>query len=401
MVIAALDEVAYLLNLRGSDIAYNPVFYGYVVLLSPTPSMEEDGEKKKGRMTTAILYVNSAQIQGDKKLQEHLKKSGVTIRNIDMLGNDLKEFPKKRASLDPGKCSVWLQNMIRGGNENEDAKSNKTMIEHESSPVAYMKAVKNETEIKGIIEAHEQDAASLTRFLFWIEQQAKDLFANSNSDGDEKNHEEKDAKTIEDHNNEGRAAASSSNKTTVSSAAREKRIDTFDEYFLAKTVEKFRADGSSEFVGPSFATISSFKANGAIIHYKPEKETAAKVTNKGLYLLDSGGQYKCGGTTDVTRTVHLGTPTELERRCFTRVLQGHIALASVEFPEGTPGPKLDVLARHALWKDGLDYRHGTGHGVGSYLNVHEGPHGISASSRNKGIETTGLVPGMLVTNEPG
>jgi len=125
-----------------------------------------------------------------------------------------------------------------------------------------MKAVKNETEIKGIIEAHEQDAASLTRFLFWIEQQAKDLFANSNSDGDEKNHEEKDAKTIEDHNNEGRAAASSSNKTTVSSAAREKRIDTFDEYFLAKTVEKFRADGSSEFVGPSFATISSFKANG-------------------------------------------------------------------------------------------------------------------------------------------
>mmetsp|Transcript_44616 Transcript_44616/g.74437 ORF Transcript_44616/g.74437 Transcript_44616/m.74437 type:complete len:152 (+) Transcript_44616:768-1223(+) len=108
MVIAALDEVAYLLNLRGSDIAYNPVFYGYVVLLSPTPSMEEDGEKKKGRMTTAILYVNSAQIQGDKKLQEHLKKSGVTIRNIDMLGNDLKEFPKKRASLDPGILNVIL-----------------------------------------------------------------------------------------------------------------------------------------------------------------------------------------------------------------------------------------------------------------------------------------------------
>lgn len=151
------------------------------------------------------------------------------------------------------------------------------------------------------------------------------------------------------------------------------------------------------FVGLSFDTISSTGPNGAIIHYKPEKPNAARINPDLVYLCDSGGQY-IDGTTDVTRTLHFKTPSAHEKRCFTRVLQGHISIDSAVFPDGTSGYLLDILARRALWSDGLDFRHGTGHGVGAFLNVHEGPHGCGTRIAYNDIP---LVPGMTLTNEPG
>jgi Xaa-Pro aminopeptidase len=155
--------------------------------------------------------------------------------------------------------------------------------------------------------------------------------------------------------------------------------DKLDEVEGADRLEEFRA-AQEHFVGLSFATISSTGSNGAIIHYKPEKETCKVIDPAQIYLVDSGGQYR-DGTTDVTRTFHFTTPTDYEKRCFTRVLQGHIAVDIAVFPNGTTGYLLDPYARQALWKDGLNFLHGTGHGVGSFLNVHEGPHGIVSMLR--------------------
>eukprot|EP01090_Pellita_catalonica_P017920 TRINITY_DN5573_c0_g1_i1.p1 TRINITY_DN5573_c0_g1~~TRINITY_DN5573_c0_g1_i1.p1 ORF type:complete len:307 (+),score=58.46 TRINITY_DN5573_c0_g1_i1:38-922(+) len=168
------------------------------------------------------------------------------------------------------------------------------------------------------------------------------------------------------------------------------------EVTVADKLEEFRSK-VDDYVSLSFETISGAGSNGAIIHYSPDKSDCAAVTKDSMFLCDSGGQY-LDGTTDVTRTVHFGTPTAHQKRCFTRVLQGHIALGNAVFPEGTEGYKLDPLARMYLWEDGLDYRHGTGHGVGSFLNVHEGPHGISSGPRPGRIP---LMPGMTITNEPG
>jgi len=163
---------------------------------------------------------------------------------------------------------------------------------------------------------------------------------------------------------------------------------------ISDKLEEFRSK-QKDFVSLSFDTIAGSGPNGAIIHYHPTHENCAKINKDAVFLLDSGGQYK-DGTTDVTRTMHFGTPTKHEKRCFTRVLQGHIGLATAVFPKGTTGSKLDVLARLPLWSDGLDYQHGTGHGVGAFLNVHEGPQGISSREN-----TTAFQPGMTITNEPG
>jgi len=167
---------------------------------------------------------------------------------------------------------------------------------------------------------------------------------------------------------------------------------------VADRLEAFRIEMSpGEFVGLSFDTISSAGPNGAIIHYKPEPSTCAAVTADQMLLFDSGAQY-VDGTTDITRTVHFGAPTAHEVKCFTRVLQGHIDVASSVFPVGTSGYQLDLLARHWLWRDGLDFNHGTGHGVGAHLNVHEGPHGISKHVRSDAVK---FEPGMTITDEPG
>lgn len=211
-----------------------------------------------------------------------------------------------------------------------------------ASPIALAKAIKNAVELDGARRCHVRDAAALCSFLCWLEAQSAALP---------------------------------------------------DEVGAADWLEQARRR-QQHFVSLSFDTIAGSGPNGAVIHYKAERATARRLT-RDMFLVDSGAQYY-DGTTDVTRTVHLGAPSAHERRCYTRVLQGHIDLALARFPHGVTGGALDILARAPLYQDGLDYRHGTGHGVGSFLNVHEGPHGISF---RPGSRVQALLPGMLVTNE--
>ncbi len=211
-------------------------------------------------------------------------------------------------------------------------------------PCARLKACKNAAELDGARAAHRRDGAALSRFLGWLEE----------------------------------AAAPG----------------TLTEMMAAERLAAFR-EGGAHYCGPSFETISGAGPNGAIVHYRVSEATDRALEPGSLYLVDSGGQY-LDGTTDVTRTVAIGTPSAEHRDRFTRVLKGHIALARARFPKGTTGAQLDALARQFLWQAGLDYDHGTGHGVGSYLNVHEGPQRIS-----KFPSTAGLEPGMIVSNEPG
>lgn len=212
-----------------------------------------------------------------------------------------------------------------------------------TSPITLSKAIKNDAEKRAMQDAHIQDGIAMVRFLHWLDTA---------------------------------------------------RPVTLTEIDAAAQLETFRRDNPL-CVGLSFPTISGYGAHGAIIHYSATPESNALLGTEALYLLDSGGQY-LNGTTDITRTLHLGTPTSEEKRYYTRVLQGHLALRHVQFPLGTLGEQLDTLARFPLWQEHCDYNHGTGHGVGAFLNVHEGPQGIS--KRSSGIP---LMPGMIVSNEPG
>ncbi|KAL5986600.1 Aminopeptidase P2 [Asimina triloba] len=214
------------------------------------------------------------------------------------------------------------------------------------SPITMAKAVKNHAEIEGMKHSHFRDAAALAEFWAWLEEEIR------------------------------------------------KNVP-LTEVDVANKLFQFRAKQYG-FLDTSFDTISGYGANGAIIHYRPEPESCSVVGDKKLFLLDSGAQY-VDGTTDITRTVHFGEPSLRQKECFTRVLKGHIALDQAVFPENTPGFVLDILARSSLWKIGLDYRHGTGHGVGAGLNVHEGPQSISFRYGNM----TALQKGMIVSNEPG
>lgn len=223
----------------------------------------------------------------------------------------------------------------------------KSNIVEKTSPITLAKSKKNQLELNGIREAHIRDGAALTAFLNWL--------------------------TI-----------------TVKSGTKLSECDVVDK------LEEFRGR-MDKHVGPSFSTISGYGANGAIIHYKPEKDTCATLGTDSLFLLDSGAQY-LDGTTDVTRTLCFGTPNQHMKDCFTLVLKGHIALAKAIFPEGTLGTRLDCLARTPLWAAGLDFNHGTGHGVGAYLNVHEGPQGITFRKKDNEI---GFYEGMTTSNEPG
>ena len=210
------------------------------------------------------------------------------------------------------------------------------------SPVPRMKACKNGVELAGMRAAHERDAVALVRFLHWLEGAVR---------------------------------------------------DGVDEFSAAQRLDALRAEGE-RFQDLSFPTISGFGPNGAVVHYRVSPETALRMDASALYLVDSGAQY-LDGTTDVTRTVHLGEPRAVERSHYTRVLRGHLALRHTRFPRAANGAQLDAIARRPLWEAGLDYGHTTGHGVGCYLNVHERPPGIGPRV------TTGFEPGMIVSNEPG
>ena len=326
LMVCGLDEVAWLLNLRGADVEYNPVFWSYVTI-----TVED-----------ATLYAESSRF--GEGVNAHLESNHVKLRPYETLLSDMRERcwdPNSRIWLDPNVCNYAILECL-------EKASKKISILKKQGPIALMKAAKNSIELEGTRNAHIRDGVALSKFLCWIEDE-------------------------------------------VASKGREPT-----ECEAADVLDALRAK-QELYVSPSFPTISSSGANAAIVHYRPEVNTCAKVTKDRIYLVDSGGQYR-DGTTDVTRTLHFGTPTDWERECFTRVLCGHIALDSAVFPKGTTGQLLDGFARQMLWKAGLDYKHGTGHGVGSFLNVHEGPHLLSFKSK---ALSTALDAGFLTSNEPG
>ncbi|MFN3607645.1 MAG: aminopeptidase P family protein [Hyphomonas sp.] len=281
---------------------------------------------------SAELFIDEEKTDG--ALRRHLGNR-VTLRPLSKLEEGLKSLAGKTVSLDPDVASAWFFDAL----EEAGAK-----ILRQRDPVALPRACKNEAEIKGTTAAHARDGIALTRFLHWLDTEAQS----------------------------GEVA----------------EIDA------VMKLEAFREElgGLNDL---SFPSISGAGPNGALPHYRVSTASNRKLDRGTLFLIDSGGQF-LDGTTDVTRTVPIGEPTEEMRANYTRVLKGHIALAVVRFPPGTTGTHLDVLARHALWQAGLDYQHGTGHGVGVYLGVHEGPHRIA-----KPWNPVPLMPGMIVSNEPG
>nr|POE78520.1 putative xaa-pro aminopeptidase p [Quercus suber] len=329
-VVSMLDEVAWLFNLRGNDIPYNPVFFSYAVI---TP-------------TTSTLYVDESKLQDNAKA--HL--AGVTIRPYSAIFTDITALTSeeplasspstapKRKYLVSTKAS-WALYQALGGEKN---------VDEVRSPIGDAKAVKNSTELTGMRECHIRDGAALSEYFAWLEDELV-------------------------------------NKSV-----------TLDEVQAADELERIRSK-HEHFVGLSFDTISSTGPNAAVIHYSPQRGNCSIIDPSQIYLCDSGAQY-LDGTTDTTRTLHFGEPTAMERESYTLVLKGYIALELAVFPKGTSGFALDTLARQYVWQNGLDYRHGTGHGVGSFLNVHEGPIGIGTRIQYSEVP---LSVGNVISNEPG
>ncbi|CAL0311227.1 unnamed protein product [Lupinus luteus] len=348
IVISMLDEIAWLLNLRGSDIPHSPVVYAYLIV-------EIDGAK---------LFIDDSKIT--EEVSDHLKEASIELRPYNSILSEIESLAARGAALwlDTSSVNAAIvkaydaacdsynrkhESKFKARTKGFDGSNehfNGPIAVHKTSPISLAKAIKNESELEGMRNCHLRDAAALAQFWDWLE-------------------------------------------TEITKDSILTEVEVSDKLLEFRS----KQDG---FLDTSFDTISGSGANGAIIHYKPEPESCSIVDANKLFLLDSGAQY-VDGTTDITRTVHFGKPTAREKECFTRVLQGHIALDLAVFPENTPGLVLDAFARSFLWKVGLDYRHGTGHGVGAALNVHEGPQSISHRFGN----LTPLVNGMVVSNEPG
>lgn len=280
----------------------------------------------------SILYVHAEKLTTEVKA--YLAQEGVNTEDYDDLQEDLRDYPYATLSLDPGRTNEAVRQAVNP----------LTKVLLEESPVPLMKAVKNEAEIRGFHAAMLRDGVAMVKFLKWLEE-----------------------------------AVPQGNETEMS---------------IDRKLYECRAE-QPLFRGISFDTIAGYKEHAAIVHYEATPETDKPLAPEGLLLLDSGAQY-ADGTTDITRTIALGETTDDERRDYTLVLKGHIGLTRACFPQGTCGTQLDVLARQAMWREGANFLHGTGHGVGAYLNVHEGPHQIRMNH-----VPTPLRPGMTVTDEPG
>lgn len=316
-VLSQLDAIAWLFNIRGSDVPFNPVAIAYAIVTRKNALLFVTREKVRPRVRTTL-------------------ERDVTCR-------DYAEFPaalhglastRKRVWVDEGGVSQWVVSRLEGA-----------ALLFKPSPVILAKSIKNATEIKGSKRAHRRDGAAMVEFLFWLEK------------------------------------AVPKGGVTELSAARK--------------LEEIRKSQPG-FKGLSFETISSYGSHSAVVHYGVNPDSDIPLKPKGIYLTDSGSQY-LDATTDITRTVCLERPSPEQRDRFTRILKGVINLTRCPFPQGTSGPQLDILARRALWDKGLNYGHGTGHGIGSFLNVHEGPQGI-APARGFGVS---LEPRMILSVEPG
>ena len=315
MLISALDDIAWVLNLRGSDVHCNPVFVSYLLIASDK----------------ATLFVNEQKLPAEVK--GYLSQAGVSIAPYNSIQKGLRDYFEYNILLDPDETSYTLMNAV-----------DKKRIIRQKSPIPSMKAVKNESEIKGFHSAMMRDGIAMTQFLYWLD-----------------THIGKEPVT----------------ELTVSEKL----------YQLRSKQSLFR--------DISFDTIAAYQEHGAIVHYEPTTDSDVKLKPEGLLLVDSGGQYQ-DGTTDITRTIALGSVTEEQKQVYTLVLKGHIQLEILKFPVGVSGTQLDALARKDLWAAGMNFLHGTGHGVGSYLNVHEGPHQIRMEYRPEPLRA-----GMTVTDEPG
>ena len=314
MLAAALDDIAWTLNLRGSDVHCNPVFVSYLLI-----------EPEK-----ATLFIDKAKLTPE--VEAYLKAEGVMTAGYADAGKALAAYKEYNILMDDNEINYTLFNMPR---------CRKVVA---TSPIPAMKAVKNEVETQGFRRAMTRDGVAMVKFLRWL-----------------------------------RPAVEAGGQTELSVSAK---------------LERLRA-GQGLYRGLSFDTIAAYQEHGAIVHYEPTPETDAALRPEGFLLLDSGAQY-LDGTTDITRTIALGPVTDEQRLVYTLVLKGHIQLELLKFPRGASGTQLDALARKDLWRYGLNYLHGTGHGVGSYLNVHEGPHQIRME-----YKPAPIIEGMTVTDEPG
>ena len=314
MLVTALDDIAWTLNLRGSDVHCNPVFVSYLLIASDK----------------ATLYINKVKLTAE--VRDYLKGQGVETADYSEVSKGLKDYFEYNILLDPDEVCYTLyqqvtRNIVRG-----------------ASPIATMKTVKNEREQQGFRSAMLKDGIAMVKFLKWLDE------------------------------NIGK--------------------QTLTEISVSDKLESLRAE-QPLYRGLSFDTIAGYEAHGAIVHYEATQETDIPLHAAGFLLLDSGAQYQ-DGTTDITRTIALGPLTEEQRRVYTLVLKGHIQIERCKFPAGASGTQIDILARESLWREGLNYLHGTGHGVGSYLSVHEGPHQFRMEWK-----PAPLVAGMTITDEPG
>lgn len=318
-LLTACDDVMWLLNIRGRDVAYSPLLLSFAIVSNDQVIFFADEEKIPAAM------------------KAEFDRDGVVLLPYEITASVLRSLPAgSRLLLSPSTTSAALRGAVPVA----------VKVIHDLSIPTRLKAIRNETEIKNLREVMIRDGVALTRFFIWLE----------NSIGREK-------------------------ITELSATAK---------------LESLRMEQEG-CIGPSFATIAAFNDHSALPHYVPSYESDAILEQSGIFLLDSGGQYY-GGTTDITRTVALGRPDPDMRKHFTLALRGTIDLALAKFPYGTRGYQLDLLARKALWDNGLNYGHGTGHGVGSFLNVHEGPQTIGSSA--SGDLKTLIEPGMVTSDEP-
>lgn len=314
ILVSALDDIAWTLNLRGSDVHCNPVFVSYLLISSQH----------------ATLYINKEKLTAE--VSSYLRNEGVDVDDYSNVRKGLKDYFEYNILLDPNAINYTLYNAVERN------------IVRAASPIPSMKCVKNDREAAGFRNAMLRDGIAMTKFLAWL-----------------------------------LPAVESGGQTEMS-------VDS--------KLTSLRAE-QPMYRGLSFDTIAAYEEHGAIVHYEATPETDVPLRPEGLLLLDSGAQYE-DGTTDITRTIALGPVSEEQRRVYTLVLKGHIQLQLLKFPYGASGTQLDALARKDMWREGYNYMHGTGHGVGSYLNVHEGPHQIRQEYKPEPMRA-----GMTVTDEPG
>lgn len=314
-ILTSLDDIAWLFNIRGNDVKFNPVAMAYAIILK----------------NEATLYIDKDKVTDE--IISEFKCQNITIKEYEEILNDVKILTGS-VYIDPAKVNASIFNAISKG----------VKVIEGINITTNLKAIKNEIELRNLENCQVRDGVAMVRFIKWLKESVGNV------------------------------------KVTEISAT--------------EKLSSIRAEGEYS-KGDSFGTIAGYKEHAAMMHYSANEESDYEILNEGMFLVDSGGQY-LDGTTDITRTFVMGNITEEEKRDFTLVLKGHINLSMAKFLRGTTGVNLDILARGPLWKYGIDYKCGTGHGVGFFLNVHEGPQGIAPQNN-----TVVLEPGMILTNEPG